>query len=346
MIFIFLCYTYSCKESDEDFDVCLDYDKDIQKDAIILSNNPVELPDDYIYAEKFWMISDTMLAISNRREAGNFLDIVNPVDGKIYSSLLKYGEGPDEMIMCGLYYDGQYFTAVDYARSRYAKFTPHEASRPEFKPRYIDYPREIGVTSPPICIGDTTYIVNPYHYINKSNDIIQDVERFLIITENDLDPINIERELLYTQNVDQVVPLADEINGHIWLLRRERSIIDIYNYNTEKIKSVKIKDELDRDPDVIVDDRSVIYYAGYPSAYLNAIIDYDYNEIITVYCGKLETPDMVEKTPSKIIVFDIDGNFKRAYACGSYICSLSKATDGIYATIYDDEAMPLFVKLE
>ncbi len=346
MMLLLIISASSCRNNECDTDDCIVYGKEILDNAVALSNKVIELPDDYIFAERFWLISDTMLVVGNRKEAGNYLDIVNPISGKKYSSLLAYGEGPEEMIMCGIYYDGHYLTAVDYVRSRYARFTPCEASQPGFKPRYIDYPREIGVTTPPIGIGDTTYIVNPYHYINRSNDIVQDVDRFFVIDNNRPDSIVIEPGLLYTHNVDQSVPLVDEVNRRIWLFRKERSIIDIYDYQINNIKSIKIIDELDRDPDVVIDENTVIYRAKSPRAYLRAIIDYDNSEILAAFSGKLSKPVMSEKVPSKILVFDLDGNFKRAYQCQSYLYSLTKTAEGLFATVYDDEDMPVFVKLE
>ncbi len=346
MMLLLIISASSCRNNDCDTDDCIVYGKEILDNAVALSNKVIELPDDYIFAERFWLISDTMLVVGNRKEAGNYLDIVNPISGKKYSSLLAYGEGPEEMIMCGIYYDGHYLTAVDYVRSRYARFTPGEASQPGFKPRYIDYPREIGVTTPPIGIGDTTYIVNPYHYINRSNDIVQDVDRFFVIDNNRPDSIVIEPGLLYTHNVDQPVPLVDEVNRHIWLFRRERPIIDIYDYNTHKIKSVIINTELDRDHDVVIDENTVIYRGKYPSAYLRAIIDYDNSEILAAFSGDLSKPEVSESIPSKILVFDLDGNFKRAYQCQSYLYSLSQTVDGLFATVRDDENMPVFVKVE
>lgn len=345
LIFISLSLP-ACSEKNNEADIIIDYNTEIQPKATKVSTTAVSLPEDFIFATNYWMISDSILAIGNRKEAGNFLDFVNPSNGRKYASLLGYGEGPDEMIMGALYFDGQNFTCVDYIRSRYSKFSPQEALHPEFKPVYTDYPREIGVTTPPIGIGDTTYIVNPYHYINKTHDIEQKEPRLFLLS-GDNENIDLKPGLLFTQNVSQVIPLVDEINKRIWLFCREKSIIDIFDYNTEKIITLKISDELDRDPDVAITDENCVLYKGkYPTAFTNAIINYDDQEILAVYNGKLCKPEDIERVPSKIFVFDLDGNLKRSYSTDSYIHNLSKTEDGIYATIHDEEDMPVFVKFE
>lgn len=333
-----------CKNGGQSDGILTIYENEDLNTSIRLTKEIIGLPYDDIYAEKYWMVSDSMLLIE-RRKAENFLDIINPITGEKYSSLLSYGEGPENIIFCGLYYDGDYITAVDYIRSKYAKFAPQDAAKTNFTPNFISFPREIGVTTPPIMIGESTYIVNPFYYINKSNDIKQDLDRFIVLDNSKPDSVFIEFGELYTQNVSQVIPLVDEKNRYLWLFSQERPLIEIYDYEKNKLKSIKFKGELDNDPDVIIDNGEVIYYKKIPRSFTNAVIDYGNEEILAVYCGRLCEPEELEKLPSKILVFDFDGNLKRNYQCDSYIYELSKTSDDLYATILDDDGMSVFVRL-
>lgn len=331
----------------EDFSgIYLDYKDDILSGKQ-LSCKQVDLPFEEIYAEHYWMISDSMLVIEKRRESGNFLDIVNPVNGNKYSSLLPYGEGPDDMIFCAIYFDGKYITAVDYIRSRYAKFTPLEAAHVGFTPRYVDFPREVGVTSQPIGIGDSTFLVNPYHYINRSHGIVQDLPRFIVFENDQADKASFETGKFFTLNVGQVMPLVDEVNRKIWLFSTESSKIDIYDYNRDKLKRIRIKDELDKDLEVVEYDGAIVYTGSYPKAFLRPVVDCKNSRILVPYVGKLiESGSDERKHPSYILEFDLEGDFRKAYCCGRYISRISVTPKGIYATSYDEDNMPVLVKFE
>lgn len=349
LIFTFLTLAITIANCTGDSDcnyIYLDYQESILNGKQ-LKCKKVNLPFEEIYAEKYWMISDTMLVIEKRREGGNFIDIVNPVDGHKYSSLLPYGEGPDDMIFCAIYFDGKFITAVDYIRSRYAKFTPIEASCADFRPHYVDYPREIGVTSSPIGVGDSTFLINPFCYINRSYDVIQDLPRFIVFENDKSNMVSFETGEFHTHNVGQMKPLADENNCRIWLFSTENSKIDIYDYHQTRIKGIRINDELDKDAEIVIDDGAVLYNGKYPRAFLNPVIDYENAEILVPYVGKIFKSGSDDgKCPSKILVFDLEGNFKRAYLSDMYVPQISVTSKGLYATAYDEDDMPILVEFE
>ena len=303
-----------------------------------------------IYDEKYWVINDSLVLIENKQGKGNFIDVANLNTGNRTGAFFPFGEGPDEMLFCGIEYDGNSIIATDFIRSRFSQFTAGDLASATFTPEYIEIPRGPIYTSLPRLINDSILLINPLRYINKTFGIEQTEPRFLYVAKNTPNNFYDISGLLNTANVGQVISALNPADGKLWLASRDKSEIEIYNPEHQLIKTLYIPSDVSGDPAIRINEnkmgREITFDRIITSAFTHISIDCEDSSIYLILVGKVLHPgEYGVKNGVYLLHFDGNGNYLNGAYSPQYIRALSVCDGTIYATIHDEEDNPKLVKV-
>lgn len=299
---------------------------------------------------KYIPLNDSILIAIKSPKSGDFIDVLNIKSGKTISSFFSVGEGPDEMIFCDVSYDGSKLVATDYIRKRFAQFPIDSLINPSFKPSFINFPYDIGITSHPLNIGDSIIIVNPFHYTNIKFGIEQDVPRLLSVVPGQRLSNIMDDVKLYTQNVGQANIIRNPKTGDIWVIPLGKSVIEVYDSQLVHRKNIIIPSNVMDDADVSIKStptgEMVTYKSCYPLAFTSSIISSDNELIYLCLVGEnIGRKERENDKSVKILVMNWNGDLIKSYFSPCYLHSLSVRDSQLYATIEDDDENRILVRL-
>ena len=347
LVLLLVLTTSSCNNHSESFittEVAIIRPDTLTANKVYINNADPSL------IRKYILINDSITIIVKSPKSGNFIDVSNINSGKTIASFFNVGEGPDEMIFCDVSYDGSNLVATDYVRKRFAQFPIDSLVNPSFKPSFINFPYDIGITSHPLNVGDSIIIVNPFHYTNIKFGIEQNVPRLLSVVPGQKLSNIMDDVKLYTQNVGQANIIRNRETGDIWVIPLGKSVIEVYDSQLVHRKNIIIPSNVMDDADVSINSTptgEIVTYKGcYPLAFTSAITSSD-NQLIYL-CLVGENIGRKERENDKsvnILVMNWKGELIKSYFSPCYLHSLSVRDSQLYATIEDDDENRILVQL-
>ncbi|WP_455673440.1 BF3164 family lipoprotein [Phocaeicola sp.] len=326
-------------------------EKEVLSHAISLKTDSAWYPVDSIYAENFYVYADTILIVETQKTAGNFLDFYNMRNHSLIAKLLPFGEGPGELFFAQMNYDGNSMRVIDYINKKLCYVNIDKVLKDnKYKPDLLSLAPKYIITSFPVSYGDSIIYVNPFHYVNRKENINQQPSRLIASTNENLEaemPMDFD---YITVNVGQGYLGANTHFGKIFFASDETSSIEFYNSDFKLIKKVLGPVSLPEAKLKISGDESGkrhVCYKGIiqPEAYRGFTCSND--KIYFLYTGKEVPLDNPKEFQSCILCFDWEGNFLKSYSAPAriYALSVSVESDTFYATIMDKEDNPQLVKL-
>lgn len=339
----------SCKQQTCGFEV-IAYPKVEQSEIDTLDYKLVDINFDTSLTRKIIPINDSIAINFKYQKAGNFIDVVNMHSGETLCSYFSVGEGPQEMLYCDLHSDGTMLIAIDYIRNRFTQFHPDSLLNQQFRPKLVNYPYNIGLTSYPIQRGDSILMINPFRYINRTYNVNQDVPRFFKSRINEEILQNVKFPRYYTQNVGQQKMIRNHSSGDIWSISIEKSKIEVYDLNLDLIRTIEIISDVSDDAEIVIDktpNGEVIAYKGqYPLSFTDVTVSPENDIIFLCLVGKfIGSNDKEENHPTYIILLDWDGNLIKTYILPTFVRSISSTEAGLFATVDDEEGNPNLIRL-
>lgn len=341
----------SCSKEVQNDYVSISLGEEVISQAIPLKTDSVWYPVDSIYAKRFYVYADTVLIVENRREAGFFLDFYNMRNHRFITKQLPFGDGPGEFLFAQMNYEGNSIRVMDYINKKLCYVSIDKVLREsEYKPDALPLSQKYIITSSPISYGDSIIYINPFHYINKQENINQQPPRLIAVTSDDSEP-EMPMDFDYmTFNVGQGFLGGNIHFGKMFFASNEESSIEFYNSDLRLIKKVLGPVSL---PDAKLDisgdknGKRDVCYKGMiqPESYRGFTCSND--KLYFLYTGEKVPLDNPKKYRSYILCFDWEGNFLRSYSAPNRIYALSVSTesDTFYATVMDKEENYKLVKL-
>lgn len=323
-------------------------DKNLLKNSTTLQVDTIGIFEDLIYAKEYLVYKDSILiVVNNRHNDVHFIELYTLNNRKLISKLYKLGDGPQEILSAKVYLNRNNLLINDYVKAQVA-FVNIDSLLCDST--YFVYPVRHQVLGSPSAVPykNIFLLENPYHFKNEKVGIKQNAPRF-IVTDGKKPYEEKIKYKYYTRNV--------AVNGRmITNYERNRIIyanaysseIEIYDMDLNLLKTVSGPIYLDADFGIVKGETSneVAFKRKIPYAYFDYCVDEDY--VYLTYMGDFLTKDKKLKDfPTWILKFDWEGNFINSYFTGDYILSISKGEkpDILYATILNEEEVPILVKL-
>jgi hypothetical protein len=350
MMLVLITIASSCSEKKIDNIEIVTLEDRLLSNSNLLKTDSIWYPIDSIYAKKFYVYADTILIMENNKAAGNFLNIYNMHNHQLIAKLLPFGEGPGELLYAQMHYDGSFMRVVDYIkRTLYNINIEKILNDNSYIPELIPLSQNYIITTSPVSYGDSIIYVNPFHYVNRQANIVQQPPRLIASSSKNIEP-KMPMDFDYmTFNVGQGYLGANTHLGSIFFASNENSTIEFYSSDLKPIKKVVGPVSL---PEARLsisgeDGKREVVYKGMlqPEAYRGFTSSADY--LFFLYTGKEVPLDNQKDFKSYILCFDWKGNFQKSYSPSSriYALSVSATSETFYATIMSEDGNPKLVKL-
>ncbi len=311
----------------------------------------ISLPENFYEAKEFYVYNDSIALKLNRKHEGvHFLEIFNWKSGRIIKKMLKMGNGHKEVLSLEVYLqqNGK-LVAIDYYKKQIAVMDVDSVISDSLYgfPIEKEIPFGISMIMP---YQDDYLIENPYRYIDRKADIVQD-EPGLLSTEE----LQKSYEKKYQYNTANVATvgrlLTNEHLGRILHAASSQSILEVYD-STRTLLRV-IDGPVNLKPAYYIDKENgneVIFSKQIPYAYLDGCAGKRY--VYLSYLGQFQHAD--EETLANkdcyILKFDWDGQLIKCLKTPFYILSLSvlsdeKGNDRLFATVQNDQGEPMLLRV-
>lgn len=316
-------------------------------DAKELRVDTIRLAQEFIHVKWHFVYRDSILVVVNKpSEAVPFIEIRNLTDNKPIGNYIPLGKGPGEMLQVFAYLNGNTLQLNDLVRKQIARINldsllqdPTGYSIPTFA-KYQVF--AFGKAQ----LADGRWVFeNPYAFKHEKSGIVNDVPRLFVGDETtkmeDFGEYKYE-----TSNVSQGMLFTNQAKNRLVYASLNFPIIEFYDGQTSLLKTIIGPDNFENQK-FDISQGGVIYHATIPYSYLAYCFDNDH--LYLMYVGEMINFDEKSEKDlrSWIFRFDWDGNFVDSYYCPSHISALSVSSDGkaFYATIRDQDNMPVLVKL-
>jgi hypothetical protein len=321
----------------------------VKTDAIPLNVEPMDIQEEFIYADRMMIYQDSILIVTNVENKNTVpsVQLYNLNQDKIIGGFAHYGNGPGEVLGIFTYLNGNILQINDYVKRQFAivDLNKHPAV-----PRDVDVMK---ILNPFEILNYTKYddntmvVVNHYYFEDKKTGIDNEQShRLYMVPLRQLTEgrITFDEEHKYdTMNVTQGALITNNDKGRIVFASFHKGL-EVYDGDLNLIKTITGPDEFDVNYSVknYGGSPEVIFGKDSPNTYKQdfyATNDY----FLVLYIG---SPDY-RAVPQYVFKFDWDGNFLESYRVDSRIATISVSSDGetMYAMTYDEEGLPIMVKL-
>ena len=323
-------------------------DKSIKTQAIFVPADSIQLPEEFIAAQRYLVYNDSVLIVRNRTVKSHpLLQCYNLRSRKPIADLFLFGNGPGEMLKLTARLQGNILVADDHMKRQVA-FLDMDSLLLDtnYKPKM----RKYQAMPHRICPyrGDSMLFDNPYCFENKRLGIKNKVARLAAGNEQTTDQELLGQNEYYTYNVTGGEILVSPEKDRIVFTSDNYPLIEFYDYDLNLLHTVTGPDSFENQLYTVYQDtgspmKEVVFKKTIPHTYVTSCSDDQH--IFLAYLG-VQTLD-AEKVSPYIFQFDWDGRLIGSYRTDHHLLNMSLSLDGktIYATGFDDYMQPVLYSL-
>jgi hypothetical protein len=326
--------------------------EELPKDFLFEVDTLGTFEDKFLYAKEFLVYNDTILIVLNKaHKDGYFVECYDYINKKEVKKLIRYGNGPNEMLSARIHLNDNELYINDYVKSQIAIINMDSLilQKEDYKENVLKH-HAYGLPSAVICNG-LFVLENPYYFSCEQLGIEQGEHRF-ITTNGDK---AYEYTSSYPYNTRNVVVdgciITNDTKKLILYASMHNSQVELYDYEFNQLRKFNQLPSLE--PNYIIKgsedsrEKEIIFNKTIPFTFLDYTTDKDY--IYLVYMGDfLKGNTRMKDYPNWILKFDWDCNLIEKYYINDYVLSVSKSNNGetFYITVPNKEEIPTLLRLK
>ena len=310
------------------------YPKDFRNQAVEIKGTQVQLDEDMIYANRFFVYDSLLIIRNHSKSQRGLIEIRNLHTMDLLKNLFAYGEGPNEFLLCQMTLNENKLILRDNMRDYFTFVNLDSILNPDYQPVFTKFSGDYHEFAP--YKGDSAVILNAYTYKNDKLDIHIDGPRLqkASLSQTIVNPYKPTDFDAYPYNVTNGWIAVSGSHPRILYASSYTPDLELYDYNLNLLHNIKIPDYYEDKIDIVKKmDAGLVFRKRLPTAtYALSVMNDSFYLLYNGFCYDVSEFSIEKNKDPKffplILKIGMDGRLQKVYHCDRYAFNMSIAENG------------------